>query len=170
MRMDLSKIEKLLERYWNCVTTVEEEEELREFFKSNEVPSELTESAKLFKYFDLQRSAKLDTKFENEVIKKIKDQKNPVVKSIGLNFSNYMKIAAVVAGIITASVIFRLEFWDADKPQLLVEDTFQTPEEAYEETKKAFLLIAEKMNSGRVQTTKIGALNQAEQKIKKEEK
>ena len=38
------------------------------------------------------------------------------------------------------------------------------------ETKKAFMLIAEKMNSGRKQTEKIGILNQAENKIKKEKK
>ena len=52
----------------------------------------------------------------------------------------------------------------------MVEDTFTDPEEAYEETKKAFLLIAEKMNSGRVQAQKISALNEAEEKIKKEDK
>jgi hypothetical protein len=64
-----------------------------------------------------------------------------------------------------------MEFLDGDKPKmLLVEDTFKSPEEAYEETKKAFLLIAEKMNTGRVQAQKIGALNEAEEKIKNEEK
>jgi hypothetical protein len=53
---------------------------------------------------------------------------------------------------------------------LLAEDTYKTPEEAYAETKKAFLLIAEKMNSGRKQAEKISILNQAENKIKKQGK
>ena len=129
------------------------------------------EAAKLFRYFGLQRTATLNDKFDQDIIEKIKDQKNPVMRRLNYDFRNYMKVAAVVAGIITASFIFRMEFWEGDKPKLLlVEDTFKTPEEAYEETKKAFLLIAEKMNTGRVQTQKIGALNKAEEKIKKEEK
>jgi hypothetical protein len=48
MPMDLSRIEKLLERYWNCVSTVEEEEELRAFFNGksgNDLPDELKEAA-----------------------------------------------------------------------------------------------------------------------------
>lgn len=169
--MDLSRIELLLERYWDCVTTVEEEEELRDFFRNNEVPKEMKEAAVLFNYFDLQRSATLDEQFEKEIMTKIKDQKSPILRSINNNMKNYLKVAAVLIGVITASFIFRMEFLEGENSKvLLVEDTFKTPEEAYEETKKAFLLIAEKMNSGRVQTQKIGALNEAEEKIKNEVK
>ena len=82
-----------------------------------------------------------------------------------------MQVAAVIAGVITASFIFTSDLWKGDNARLLMaEDTFTDPEEAYEETKKAFLLIAEKMNSGRVQAQKISALNEAEEKIKKEDK
>lgn len=169
--MDLSRIELLLERYWNCVTTVEEEEELRSFFKGSKVPEEYREAAALFRYFESQRQATLDEKFDNDTIEKIRDQKSPVIRSINYTLKNYLKVAAVVAGVITASFIFRMEFWEGDKPKLLlVEDTFKTPEEAYEETKKAFLLIAEKMNSGRVQAQKLGAMSEAEEKIKNEDK
>ena len=169
--MDLSRIEILLERYWDCVTTVEEEEELRNFFKRNEVPKEMQEAASLFNYFELQRSATLDDRFDQDIIEKINDQKQPATRSFNLNVKNYLKVAAVMTGIITASVIFKMEFFNGDKSKMLmVEDTFKTPEEAYEETKKAFLLIAEKMNTGRVQTQKIGALNEAEEKIKNEVK
>ena len=81
-----------------------------------------------------------------------------------------MKVAAAVLVILAASFIFRMEYWQGEKPKmLLVEDTFQTPEEAYAETKKAFMLIAEKMNSGRKQAQKISIMNKAENKIKKEE-
>ena len=59
-----------------------------------------------------------------------------------------MRVAAAVLVVLAASFVFRMEFWQDEKPKLLlVEDTFETPEEAYAETKKAFLLIAEKMNS-----------------------
>lgn len=169
--MDLSRIEILLERYWNTVTTVEEEEELKAFFNQNDVPEEMQGAAELFRYFEAQKHSKLDAKFDETVIGKIKEQKSPVMRSLNVNFRNYLKVAAVVAGIMTASFIFRMEFWQTDRPKmLLVEDTFKTPEEAYEETKKAFLLIAEQMNKGREQAKKITILSEAEDKVKNTEK
>ena len=169
--MDLNRVEILLERYWNCVSTVEEENELKLLFNSNDVPDELRESAALFKYFEQQKQATLNEKFNEEIIEKIKLQQSPTVIKINRGLQNYMRVAAAVLVILAASFIFRMEFWQGEKPKLLlVEDTFQTPEEAYAETKKAFMLIAEKMNSGRKQAQKISIMNKAESKIKKEDK
>jgi hypothetical protein len=169
--MDLNRVEILLERYWNCVSTVEEENELKLLFNSNDVPDELKESAALFKYFEQQKQATLNEKFNEEIIEKIKLQQSPTVIKINRGLQNYMRVAAAVLVILAASFIFRMEFWQGEKPKLLlVEDTFQTPEEAYAETKKAFMLIAEKMNSGRKQAQKISIMNKAESKIKKEDK
>jgi len=168
--MDLNRVEILLERYWNCVSTVEEENELKLLFNSNDVPDELKDSATLFKYFEQQKQATLNDKFSEEIIEKIKLQKSPAIRKINSGFRNYMRVAAAVLVILAASFIFRMEFWQGEKPKLLlVEDTFQTPEEAYAETKKAFMLIAEKMNSGRKQAQKISLMNKAENKIKNEE-
>ena len=169
--MDLNRVEILLERYWNCVSTVEEENELKLLFNSNDVPDELKESAALFNYFELQKQATLNEKFNEEIIEKIKLQQSPTVIKINRGLQNYMRVAAAILVILGASFIFRMEFWQGEKPKLLlVEDTFQTPEEAYAETKKAFMLIAEKMNSGRKQAQKISIMNKAESKIKKEDK
>ncbi len=171
MPMDLNRIELLLERYWNCVSTVEEENELKFLFNSDNVPDEYKDSAMLFKYFVQQRQATLNDKFNDEIIEKIRHQKSPGVREINSNIKNFMKVAAVILVILTASFVFRMEFWQGEKPtMMLVEDTFKTPEEAYAETKRAFMLIAEKMNSGRKHAQKISVLNQAENKIKKVEK
>ena len=168
--MDLNRVEILLERYWNCVSTVEEENELKLLFNSKDVPDELKDSATLFKYFERQKGATLDENFNQDIIEKIKLQKTPVIRKINSRFRNYMQVAAAVLVILAASFVFRMEFWQGEKPKLLlVEDTFQTPEEAYAETKKAFMLIAEKMNSGRKQAQKISIMNKAENQIKKEE-
>jgi hypothetical protein len=169
--MDLNRVDILLERYWNCVSTVEEEEELKALFNANEVPEELKGSAALFKYFALQQQATLNEKFTGEIVDKIKLQHSPKVVKMPGSWRNLMKVAAAILVILAASFIFRMEYWQGEKPtMLLVEDTFKTPEEAYAETKKAFMLIAEKMNTGRREAQKIGILNQAENKIKKEKK
>ena len=100
-------------------------------------------AAALFNYFESQKSATLDDTFDNEIIARIRDQKKPVVRSLHGSYKRYLNIAAVLIGVIIASVIFRMEFLEGDKPKmLLVEDTFKTPEEAYEETKKAFCFTA----------------------------
>ena len=41
--MDYKYIEQLLERYWSCETTVEEETLLRDFYKQNNLPETLPE-------------------------------------------------------------------------------------------------------------------------------
>ena len=111
--MDLSRIEKLLERYWDCVTTVEEEDELRAFFNGNNgdnLSDKLKEAASLFRYYELQRSASLDHKFENDTVTKLKSQRTTEGRAIKYNFKSYLQVAAVLAGIVTASFIFRMEF------------------------------------------------------------
>ena len=47
MRMDSKHIEALLEKYWDAETTLEQEQELREFFQGNKVPENLNEAATL---------------------------------------------------------------------------------------------------------------------------
>lgn len=46
--MDYKYIEQLMERYWNCETTLEEEAILKAFFSQNDVPAELAKYRSLF--------------------------------------------------------------------------------------------------------------------------
>ncbi|MCK4465557.1 MAG: pyruvate ferredoxin oxidoreductase, partial [Bacteroidales bacterium] len=49
--MDLQKIEKLLQKYYNGETSLEEEEVLRTFFSSRDVPDHLEAEKELFSYY-----------------------------------------------------------------------------------------------------------------------
>lgn len=169
--MDSNRIELLLERYWNCVSTQEEEAELKAYFNgTSEIPAHLTHAAPLFKYFKQEADVKLsDPSFEDKLYKALKTEEQPKgkVRKLEQSFQNYMKVAAAVAIVIATSFIFRMEIWQGEKPQLLlVEDTYQSPEEAYAETKKALMLIASKMNHGKKEVEKISILSKAESKIK----
>ena len=168
--MEPNRIDILLERYWNCVSTIEEERELQEFFNNNEVPESMADVAQLFKYYAAQQSEKLEDKgFDQQVLSQVKETKSPKLRTLESNFRNYMRVAAVLVLVIGGSLIFRMGIWQGEKPPMvLVEDTFSTPEEAYAETKRAFELIASKMNAGRTQTEKIKVLSEAEDKIKKQ--
>ena len=48
--MDYKYIEQLLERYWQCETSLEEESELRTFFSQEKVPAHLLQYRDLFVY------------------------------------------------------------------------------------------------------------------------
>ena len=52
--MDYSFIDKLLERYWQCATSLEEEEMLKAFFRQKEIPQRFEQYRSLFNYEDPQ--------------------------------------------------------------------------------------------------------------------
>ncbi len=167
--MDSKRIDLLLERYWNCVSTQEEEAEIKAFFNSAaEVPSHLKSTAPLFQYFTKEGDIKmLDKAFDDNLIEKLEQQPKGKIRTLEQSFQNYMKVAAAIALVIATSFMFRMEVWQGDKPALLlVEDTYKNPEEAYAETKRALMLIASKMNHGKKEVQKISILSKAESKIK----
>lgn len=171
--MDSKRIDLLLERYWNCVTTQEEEVELRNYFNSTtNTPKHLMHVAPLFKYFKQEAKIKLsDPSFDHKLFEAVKsnDQPKGRLRKLEISFQNYMKVAAAIVLVIATSFIFRMEIWQGDKPELLlVEDTYKSPEEAYAETKRALKLIASKMNHGKREVEKISILSKAESKIKGE--
>ena len=89
--MDYKYIEQLLERYWNCETSLEEEEILRTFFSQKEVPAELRRYASLFAYEHQEvRDDVLDDDFDARMMEKIgkAPQKARAVVAIFLTLGN----------------------------------------------------------------------------------
>jgi hypothetical protein len=76
--MDFKYIEQLLERYWRCETSLEEEAQLRAFFNGNDIPTELLPYKDLFIYQQLQQEERLDEGFDARLLAKIEA---PVVKA-----------------------------------------------------------------------------------------
>jgi len=54
--MDYKYIEQLLERYWECATTLEEEQILRTFFSQKDVPVVLLPYKDLFTYTETEKT------------------------------------------------------------------------------------------------------------------
>ena len=76
--MDYKYIEQLLERYWNCETSVEEEQILRTFFRQKEVPAHLLRYKPLFAYQEAARHISLYEDFNMRLLAKVE---HPVVKA-----------------------------------------------------------------------------------------
>lgn len=107
--MDYKYIEQLLERYWDCETTNEEESILRTFFSQKDVPARLLKYRSLFEY---QNQAADDSPLGDEFDKKVLaaiyediEDSPKVVKAKVVSFGSYVKplfkAAAVVAMVLT---------------------------------------------------------------------
>lgn len=102
--MDYKYIEQLLERYWKCDTTLEEEEILRTFFNQKDVPAKLAKYAPLFVYGNINTKENvLDDDFDNRIMAMI-DETKPVkakVVSLSSRMVSLFKAAAIVAIVVT---------------------------------------------------------------------
>jgi hypothetical protein len=162
--MDSNGMKELLDKYWNCETTLAEEEQLREYFKSGDIPEEWKETAVLFRYFEENRKKSLnDISFESDLMKKVRiPAEYSTVKRL---FYNSMRIAAGLVVVVVATWFIRTEVRKST-PQEVV-DTYDDPKLAFEETKKALMMISRSFGSAEEQAKKINMFNEAQEEIQK---
>ena len=162
--MDSKKIEELLQRYWDAETSLEEEQQLHEYFRNEPVPEQWKETAALFHYFEQQKNKGVNPQFEKGVIAQLNKPKGRVTNLVQTS----LKIAAGVAVLIAAIFFVRQEIQKSDA--VAMEDTFNDPQQALEETKKALLMISKGFGTAEKQAKKINMLNEAQEKIQTKEK
>lgn len=163
--MDFEKINGLLAKYWNCETSLEEEEQLRIFFRSGDAPEHLADAANLFRYFDEQKNKSLtDASFENTVMKKIQPAEKGKLRALLLNS---LRLAAGIAVLVAAVWLVRMEVRESTPQQMA--DTYDDPKMAFEETKKALMMISKSFGTAEEQAKKINLFNEAQKDIRKKE-
>ena len=166
--MDSKHFEILLEKYWKCETSLEEERELREFFKGEAIPESMKDAAELFRYFGAQQSQMVMSESFDEEVKKQITSHRPKAKVVRMVY-NYSRIAAGLIVVVAATYFVRQEVRKSYPPEIV--DTYSDPKLAFEETKKALMMISKGFGKAQRETSKIKMFNEAEMKIqnKKEE-
>jgi hypothetical protein len=128
--MDYKYIEQLLERYWNCQTTLEEERILRSFFSQEDMPAQLLQYKSLFECETEIAEEKLGDEFDARIMQMVKQPKS--VKLARLTFKQrimpLVKAVAVVAVIITIGNMFEDTLNDQPSQQT-VSDNYVKSEE-----------------------------------------
>ncbi len=104
--MDYKYIEQLLERYWECQATLEEEAILRAFFAQDDVPASLLKYRDLFLYEQQEISSDiLGEDFDHKVLSQISEERP--VKARVVKFTQRLrplyKAVAIVAVVLTLS-------------------------------------------------------------------
>ena len=136
--MELDKIERLLEKYFEATTTVAEEKALRVYFSEEKVAPQLEQYAAMFQYFS---SAKEETYTKQVPL--------DTIVSVTKKRFNYRWLSVAAIGLL----MFGIYFGNNYKEQ-------QEAKYAYQETKKALNLLASNLERG---TEKLGYLNQFEE-------
>ena len=97
--MDYKYIEQLLERYWQCETTLQEEEILHSFFSQPDIPEDLRRYQPLF---SCEQEKPLGDDFDARILEMIGEEE-PKTKIVALTsrLMPLFKAAAIVAIILT---------------------------------------------------------------------
>lgn len=144
--MNSEYIHILIDKYWNCKTSVTEEKELQAFFSSNDIPENLKQYAPLFNYISDQSSATTSSKFEEELFEsiekletknKIKDKEYITIRV----FAPFLKIAAsiLLIGGLGLSIFFIAR--QNNKPQFV--ETYRDPHAAMKPATLALQMLSE---------------------------
>ncbi|MCD8032399.1 MAG: hypothetical protein LUF85_16640 [Bacteroides sp.] len=149
--MDYKDIEQLLERYWQCDTTLEEEGCLRDFFLKTDVPVHLRKYRELFVYQYTQQQEGLSQEFDARILQQIGEP--IVVKARRISWRQlYMPLfrAAMIVGFVwTLGTAVRYTFWSDESVDYDYDayiDTYDDPAMAYEEVTNALWVLSEKLS------------------------
>lgn len=126
--MELHNIKQLLEKYFDGQTSIQEEKELKNYFSSKNIVSELMQYQDMFGYFSKEQQT------ETQIEPTLKQKPN----------RKWLWMAASVVVLLGIGFTFL-------KHSVQSEDlgTFDNPEIAFEETQKALQLVAENLNKGK---------------------
>ncbi|QOI96172.1 MAG: hypothetical protein HRU69_01175 [Flammeovirgaceae bacterium] len=165
--MDSKRADELLKKYWDCQTSLDEEKELREYFRQTDVPEDLAPAASLFRYFDEQKTNSLNDDFDQLVIGRMTQTRKSGTPGIKTLFTYSIRIAAGVAVLVVAVFLVRQELQRADGVAANADlvDTYDDPQKAFEETKKALEMISRGFVRAEQQAKKINVFNEAQEKI-----
>ena len=135
--MELGNIEKILERYFEATATVDEERTLREYFATDNVAPHLEQYKPMFNYFSMAR----EERYTKQVPLKPR-----------VNYYKWLSVAAAV--VLTFGIYFGKQYQERKEAEY-----------AYQETKKAFELLAENFGRGTEKMAYLKEFEVAKEKI-----
>ncbi|MBM6992828.1 MAG: pyruvate ferredoxin oxidoreductase [Prevotella sp.] len=129
--MDYKYIIQLLERYWRCETSLEEEDILRAFFSQDNIPAALLCYKPLFNYREQQSDEDvLDDRFDDRIMAIIEESQPVKARIITMTqrLRPLFKAAAVVAIILTLGNAMQVSFGNGAKDTISSYDGYSMPE------------------------------------------
>jgi len=149
MKMDINLIKKLLEKYYEGDTTLEEEAVLRDYFNNEDVPEELRIYQAQFAFYQKEKDIMFDNYgFEFPDVNKSHRRKKVI----------YWIPAAAAAVLLIISLIIMLPQNPFSKKRSNII-TVSDPDSTYMITKYALYTVSENLNEGFSQLEKLQYIN-----------
>jgi hypothetical protein len=95
--MDYQRINKLLDKYWECATSVEEERELRQFFSSAVVPPDLLPYKAWFVSHEAEALPPLGKEFDARILEHISEDRK-LITTFGTLFKSITHLIHKIMG------------------------------------------------------------------------
>lgn len=94
--MNRDRIHELLNKYWNCETSLAEEQELRRFFTEEELPEELQCYSPLFFHIREEQAPRLSAEFDQRLQESLRNAEIPVIPHHMSRRTTLTRIAASI--------------------------------------------------------------------------
>lgn len=155
--MDFKYIEQLLEAYWRCETTPEEEAVLRAFFRQADLPARLARYRSLFVYEDEAAKEHLGGDFDKRMLAMVEGTPTAPTAAVHVhatrrrfNLRPFCRAAAVVAVVLTIGNAAQHQFGNneseaPDYNYATYKDTYTDPQVALDEVSSAIKAVSASM-------------------------
>ena len=163
--MDLKKLELLIDKYFKGETTLIEEEALKKHFSST-IDTEDPDSM-VFRYLKYASSKDVPgAEFDDKIMSLINEAKpEPQKKNVILKF---WYLAASIVLMLGLGYALRDVIIPEKQPATIAEtDTWEDPQKAFEETKKALMMLSSNLNRGEAYAAEFSKFEQSQENVKK---
>ena len=159
--MDYKYIEQLLDRYWACETSQEEEAILRAFFRQKEVPARLERYRALFQYEKQAAALGPSDGFTERLLRAAQAVEAPHVKARPFTLARrlrplYRAAASVAIVLLVGGAAHRAlnreeapAGWDYNAAGYT--DTYQSPETALDESLEALKMVQDGLKTAAIE-------------------
>jgi len=160
--MNIREIENLLEKYYEGLTSLEEENSLKEFFRGDSVPAHLASHAGQFLYYKKASAEEIGNPlFEQKVFERIDRMQ---VSYIRKNRSTFYYISGIAAGILLLIGLVFLLRDNVSDSKSVAGRTITDPEVAFTQTCDILAMVSTNFNKGMEKALYLGQFDKAMQK------
>lgn len=145
----IEKVRKMLERFYQGETTLEEERWLQDYLSSTTVPEEFLADRELFDVFEsTDECIPVPRDLNSKILNTIDREERGQLRSRRISIYSLSGLAAGLLALIAVYVFFLR----TDSPVMVarqeVIDTYEDPMDAYKEAKKTLAYVSGKLNAG----------------------
>lgn len=161
--MNKEKLNKLLDRYYEGLSTSEEENTLREYFSGEDILPGYEAEKEIFAHFSSVRSVpEPEADFEERMLRGVFESEKGS-RSLKVERQSYRKLWIGISGI-AASILIAISAYFYTDRSPVYKDSYSDPAIAYAETRKILFDVSSKMNKAKSSLEPVGKMNKMNKK------